>query len=386
MTRGLLLAVLLAAPAAAGVTAGGQLKTLWSYSRSPFTKAEHWSDLSRARLSLKAETPEGPAWRLRAEADYDHELRLGTQLRSFESRRFGLAEPDAFLTMDQTLSSGTDASWRHRLYRGWVEAEAAGTALRFGRQRVAWGTGKIWNPVDVLNPYQPTSLEREERFGVDALSLRRGLGALGQAEAVWALGRSWAAADLLVRGRGNAGGADLALLGGKVAGSTGSWLAGGELAWDLGGGTVHGELSYTDLAFRTPFWRALAGYEYGFTSEPPLGVLKDLWLNAEWYHNGRGHLDPRRYDTGLLRGGREVSLGRDYLGLAMKKELHPLLYVELSWLRNLRDASHFLSPSATWNAWGDLHLTAAWQRFGGAPLTEYARQPDVVSAAAQFFF
>ena len=176
----MLLSVLLALPAAAGVSADGSLKTLYHYSRSPLTRRQHWGDLNRARVSLKAATPEAEGGlSLRAEADYDHELRVGSQLNSLESRTFGLAEPDEFLTMEQTISSDTDASWRHRLYRGWVEAEYAGWKARFGRQRVAWGTGKIWNAVDVLNPYQPTTLERDERLGVDAVSLRTGLGATG---------------------------------------------------------------------------------------------------------------------------------------------------------------------------------------------------------------
>lgn len=381
------LAFLLALPAAAGVGVDGSLKTLYSYSRSPLTRRQHWADLNRARLSLKAATPETEGgFALRAEADYDHELRLGSQLNSPESRTFGLAEPDSFLTMDQTVSSGTDHSWRHRLYRGWVEAEAGGFKARFGRQRVAWGTGKIWNPVDVLNPYQPTTLEREERLGVDALSVRRGLGQTGSAEAVWALGRGWMDTDLLGRFKAGLAGAELGLLGGHVAGSTASWLMGGELAWDVRGGTLHGELSYTDLETRTPFWRGVLGYEYGFTADPPWAPLKDLWFNVEWFHNGRGADDPARYATSLLRQGREVALGRDYGGLAVKKDLHPLLYMELSYLRNLRDASHFLSPSVNWNPVGDLHVFSGYQRFGGRPVTEFARQPDVFYAGAQFFF
>ncbi|TPW19102.1 MAG: hypothetical protein FD126_3023, partial [Elusimicrobia bacterium] len=381
------LVVFLGVPAAAGVTADGSLKTLYSYTRSPISKRLHWGDMTRARLSLKAETPEPDrGWALRAEADYDHEIRVGTRLNSPEHRQFGAGEPERYFTMDQHVSSGTDGEWRHLLYRGWVEAEAAGWKARFGRQRVAWGTGKIWNPVDVLNPYQPTTLEREERLGLEALSLRRGIGEVGQAEAVWAFEESWAKSDLLGRVRGNPGGADLALLGGKLAGSTGSWLAGGELAWDLRGGTLHSEVSYTDLELRTPFWRGLVGYEYGFTADPPLSVLEDFWFNVEWFHNGRGRDNPARYDVGLLRGGREVALGRDYGGVAMKKELHPLLYIELSWLRNLRDASHFLSPSVNWNAVGDLHVFAGWQRFGGRPVTEFGRQPDAFYSGAQLFF
>ena len=391
--RLLLLALLLPSwGGAAPFEASGSLKTLYSLSRSPLNGRQHWLDLSRARLALKGEKagPDAgggePAWALRAQAEYDHELRFGSQLRSPESRLLGLSEPPAFLTMDQTISSGTDAGWRHRLYRGWVEAAGAGWTARFGRQRVAWGTGKIWNPVDILNPYQPTALEREERFGVDALLVRRGLGAVGAAEAVYGLGRSWVETDLLARARTNAAGADVALMGGKVSGSTGSWMAGGETALDFLEGNLHGEWTYTVLETRTPFWRAMAGYEYSFSSDPPLGLLKDVWVDAEFFHNGRGRTDSRRYDPGLLRTGREVALAKSYLGLALKKELHPLLSVELSVLQNLDDASRFISPAASWNAWRDLHLSAGLQAYAGRPQSEYGRLPNTAFAQAQWFF
>ncbi|MBI5595199.1 MAG: hypothetical protein HY928_03820 [Elusimicrobia bacterium] len=389
--RGALLACVFAATpsGAAPFEASGSLKTLYSFSRSPLNGRQQWLDLSRARLALKGERTgagDAPAWALRASAEYDHEVRAGSQLRSPESRLFGLSEPAGILTMEQTISSGTDAGWRHRLYRGWVEAAAGGWSARFGRQRVAWGTGKIWSPVDVLNPYRPTDLEREERFGVDALVVRRGLGTVGGAEAVYGLGESWVETDLLARARTNAAGADLALMGGKVAGSTGAWMAGGETAWDLFEGNLHGEWTYTALETRTPFWRAMAGYEYSFSSDPPWRCLKDLWLNAEFFHNGRGRRDARRYDRGLLRGGREVALAKSYLGLSLKKEFHPLLNAELSLLQNLDDASRFIVPSVSWNPWGELHLSAGWQAFAGARQSEYGPLSNTAFAQAQWFF
>ncbi|MFX8565689.1 hypothetical protein ABTL91_18930, partial [Acinetobacter baumannii] len=90
--------------------------------------------------------------------------------------------------------------------RAWIGVEDEGGALRAGRQRIAWGTGKIWNPTDVVNPYQPTSIERDERRGVDALYAREGLGALGQAELVWAGEDRWVDHQLLARGRADLGG------------------------------------------------------------------------------------------------------------------------------------------------------------------------------------
>ncbi|MFA6030549.1 MAG: hypothetical protein WC969_11900 [Elusimicrobiota bacterium] len=369
--------------------ASGYLKTLYRYSRSGLSGSPYWSDLSRVRTTLELSRaaggePDAPV--LRAHADYDHELLTGSYLHSAEWRRYGTAEPPSYLDMEGTISSAPDAFWRHRLYRGWAELRSESFDLRFGRQRVAWGTGKLWNPTDFLNPYPPASIEREERRGVDALYARRGLGELGQAEGVWTLADRWSASDLLARVRGNRWGSDFSLLAGKVAPSTDSWAAGGDFAADVFDGNFHGEWLYADLKTRTPFWKGLVGYEYDFGSAPPHAWLKNLWALVEYHHNGAGRSDELRYDTGPVTGGREVALARNYLGAGLRKELHPLLQVELYALANLDDQSTFLMPSLDWNALKDLHLLAGFQRFGGTRVSEYGRQPDGFFAQAQYFF
>lgn len=416
MTRALLLAAAAAAAigsparAAGSLEGSGYLKNLYRCSRSPLTQVPYWGDLTRARVTLEGKLPlskvpdewSPAAWELTAHADYDHELRLGTQLMSLENRMFGLAEPSSHLTMEQTISSGTDGHYRHRLYRGWVELKADAWRLRFGRQRVAWGSGKMWNPTDILNPFEPMSLERDERAGVDALHLRRGIGALGQGELVYTLADRWAETHLMARVRQNVRRADLALMGGKVDPSSGSWTAGGELSADVRGGNLHAEWTYTDLRSRSPFWRAMIGYDYTFSTDPPVSWLKDAWVLAEYYHNGGGDTDPASYDrtvvthryvpfTGWRYFVRPSERGerfnaRDYAGWALRKEPHPLVEFEVYAILNINDRSHFVNPSVQWNAADNLYLEAGWQRFGGTPASEFGPAPNITYLQAQYFF
>lgn len=379
-----LAAFLLAAPAlpaSAGFEASGYLKNLYRVGRSPSTRASYRGDLTRARASLEADSP-----LVRAHVDYDHELLSGSILRSYEFSRYGFGDPPAHFDMEQTISSGSDARYRHLLYRGWVEARSHDLSLRFGRQRIAWGTGKLWNPTDFLNPCLPTALEREERPGVDALTLRQGLGTLGQAEAVYTLARNWPGSDLLARLRGNAFKTDVSLLAGKVASSTSSWAAGGDFAADLFEGSLHGELVYSDIRIRSPFWKALIGYDYEFGAAPRFSWMKSLWVLLEYHCNGQGATAPARYDPAALLGGRQVSLAQDYLGFGLRKELHPLVKAELYAVMNLDDGSKFFMPSVDWNALNDLHLSAGWQRFGGNARSEYGRQPNSFYVQGQYFF
>ncbi|MBI5631341.1 MAG: hypothetical protein HY921_10720 [Elusimicrobia bacterium] len=346
------------------IVASGYVKELWHSSRSITTGSPYALSLSRARLSL-----EGQTTIFKAHVDYDHELFAGSYFRTPEYRTFGLGEPAVWLHMDQDIHKTATSLWRHRLYRGWAGIESDSGLLRFGRQRVAWGTGKFWNPTDILNPYQPTSLEREERRGVDALYARQGLGTLSQLEAAWAPEASWPAQILLGRAGSNWKDYDFSLMGGKVASSTSSWMLGGDFAGNLWDGTFHGEWSYTDLKTRTPFWKVDVGYEYTFPSETTVSALKDLALGLEYFHNGQG-----------------IALARDYLGFSASKDVHPLLKLELFLITNLNDGSRFLGPSLQWNALENLYLTGGFQRFGGRRSTEFGRPANITFLQGQYYF
>ena len=386
-TTAILLLAANALPAAASdnLSFSGYLKTLYSYSRSPLNQAPYWADLTRARLGLEAALPLTEGMRWTTHVDYDQELRAGTYLQSLDYRMFGLAEPPSYFKMDQVLGHGGSYFWRHRFYRAWTGIDSDNGTARFGRQRIAWGTGKFWNPTDVLNPFDPTTLERDERRGVDSVYVRRAVSVLGQGEAAWALGRDWPSTDLLGRAHGHAGPSDWSVMGGKISQSTGSWMAGGDFAADLFGGNLHGEWSYTEPGVRTSYWRALVGYEYTLSGGVP-SWLKDADLIAEYFDNGRGATNPARYDPGILLGGKEVALARDYLGFGFVEDVHPLVKLELYTIVNLDDSSFFINPLLTWNALKDLYLSAGLQRFGGSRMTEYGRLANVFYLQGQYFF
>lgn len=373
--------------AAAGASAGelavsGYFKNLWQYSRSVPDNRPYYLDTSRARLTL-----DGSLSAAKAHVDYDQEALAGSFFKTAAYRSFGLSDPPAWLTMEQTISTNTTALWRHRLYRGWLGVETEdGLVARFGRQRIAWGTGKIFNPTDVLNPFSPLSVERDERRGVDAFYLRRGLGALSQSEAAYAPQDNWPQSALLLRLKTNLSNYDFSAMGGKIASSSNSFMLGGDFAGNWLDGTLRGEWSYSAPKTRSPFWKACLGYDYAFGGDTRLPGLKDAAASIEFFHNGAGATRRLAYNYGALFSGREIVVARDYLGLILSKDLHPLLKLDLTALANLNDSSHFLGPSLQWNAVNNLFLTAGWQRFGGTRLSEYGRLPNIAYLQGQYFF
>ncbi len=379
--RASLLLLLLAAPGFAQIQVGGYLKNIWQYSGAELGDRPYFLNTSRARLSLDAKDD-----LFQAHLDLDNQVAAGSFFRTNDFKVFGYQPQQPWLTMQRTISTGTTNGYGIGAYRAWIGLENESGVVRAGRQRIAWGTGKIWNPTDVLNPHSPTSIEPDEREGVDALYARAGIGTLGQAEYVWAGQDTWIKQQMLGRVRGNLAGWDASLLGGKVAGSTGSFMVGGDFAGTLLDGTLHGEWAAFHPETRTPYWKAGLGYDYTIPSETKLRWLKDAAFVFEYFHAGNGSTDPARYNFAPVLAGTEVSVAQNYFGASFSEDLHPLVKLELFALANADDGSTFFFPQLTWNALNGLYLTAALQRLGGERRTEYGRNPNQTALTVQYYF
>ena len=58
---------------------------------------------------------------------------------------------------------------KSRIYRGYISYSGEKHMLTLGLQRVPFGVGRIWNPIDIFNSIDITAIETEERKGTEAL-------------------------------------------------------------------------------------------------------------------------------------------------------------------------------------------------------------------------
>jgi len=359
----------------------GNFKELYTRSRSILDDQPYWQNL--ARLSLIADARQAY---FVAHVDYRTEMRNGSYFDTRDYRLFGLGHPPFYFRWEDRIRSGDGWQWNQGIYRGWAGFEADRAALRFGRQRIAWGTGKLWNPTDVLNPYNPLSVEREDRRGVDVAYFRILVAQLSQFEVAYAPQDTERDTQFLEKLRTHWGRADLSILGGKVAGDKGAYMVGGDLAMDVADGQFHAEATQTDPIARNPYARWLVGYEYRFTEGGKWGFLDGVWALAEYYHNGAGETNPRFYDFSRVLSGREVALARDYAGAGLTYEITPLWTAEVYGIRNLNDRSVFVGPTLKWNAMTELDLLLGAQIFSGKPPAEFGRAHTIFYFHAQYFF
>jgi hypothetical protein len=283
--------------------------------------------------------------------------------------------PDTYWNLESNYAQSRSYNARHRLYRAGVTLSAGDTDVRIGRQRIAWGTGRFWSPLDLLNPFSPIALERAERVGVDAVLVEHKFGPLSRVSAVYAPAHDRDAASAALHWHSNAGGIDYSVVGGRFRHEE---VVGADIATEIGAAGVHAELTHTRGETAGSYRRALVALDYAFQNT--------LTIGAELYYNGAGASNRAAYDFAALFAGRIQNVGRRYLGGYAAYDITPLVKWTNYMVVNLADRSIFFSPALSFSLQANLDVTVGTQLFAGAADSEYGRFRDLLFVQVQWFF
>ena len=353
-----------------GVRFSGHYKNTIAGSRTTFGDERYTLDANRLRLEWKGQVRPG----LGIEVQYDNEVLVGDYLRTRQFQLESSLPRRTYWGLEGVYARGDEVLARHRLRRGAVTLSRGATDLRVGRQRVAWGTGRFWSPLDLLNPVNPTALEPGEREGADAVLLEHKRSAVSRASFVFAPVRD-RRDYVLAQWHGNIRGADYSITAGQVPEGK---MLGVDAAGQLGGSGIRAEWTVTRVTDGGTPHRVLLGWDYAFANT--------LTLSAEIYFDGAGSADPSRYDVAGLLNGRRQTVGRRYAGLYTRYEFTPLLKWE-SWLAsNLDDRSTYFSPRITYSVRENLDLAIGAQLHAGRRGTEFGERRNLRFAWLQWFF
>lgn len=329
--------------------------------------------LNLNRLRLQLQGPLAP--KLVIDLQYDNEVLLGNYLNTSQFQLQKQIVLSQYWKGDSYYVDNASVVGRHRLYRASMTFSQGDTDIKFGRQRIAWGTGRFWSPLDILNPIAPTQLEREERPGVDAVLIEHKLGPLSKLGLVYAPQHDSRKASMAAQFHGNVSKVDYSIVWGKFQQDH---IMGIDMATQLGNAGIRGELTYTRPGAGKAYRRTLIGIDYAF--------VNTLTLSAEWFYNGRGMANQANDDFNALIAGRVQSLGRHYAGLYAGYEITPLLKWNNYVVFNRNDHSHYFSPSLAYSVRENLEWTIGVQQFGGASGSEYGRMPNFYYTDLQWFF
>ena len=246
-----------------------------------------------------------------------------------------------------TLTNNLDTGAHHSAQVGFdrlaLEYRHRGFRLRLGRQAVSWGGGLVFQPLDLFNPFAPTTIDQDYKPGSDLLLLQQALGKRNNAQLL-VIGRRDARKHQSTDVRTYAakfysllGGVELDVV---VAEHFRDTLFGLGMNLPVGGAVLRIDLVSTRVSpedrwvasgmLNIDYSLALAGrFTRGF---------------VELYHNGLGvrGLSQQPLPAALqvrLARAELYNLMRNYMALGASHEWGPLWNQSLTLVRNLTDNS-----------------------------------------------
>lgn len=246
-----------------------------------------------------------------------------------------------------------------------------------GRQRIAWGVGRVWSPTDLFNPINPANFSKIEKDGADAVSMTYYLGNFTDVNLVYNPQEKIENSNYGFRFRTNFLEYDFALVGGYFDNRV---VVGGNFAGNFFDAGIRGEgiISMDKNNLRNNYTKFVFGMDNQFTSK--------LYALFEYQYNGQGAADKFNYDfTGLI-DGRLLNLSMNYLYVSGTYQLTPLLSVTLAENSNLNDGSGFAMLGGSYSLSNNATLDFGSLITFGKKYTEYWYYPTSYYLQGQYFF
>lgn len=231
-----------------------------------------------------------------------------------------------------------------KIYRAYLEYAGEKHFMVIGRQRVPFGVGRIWNPIDVFNPIDSFSTETAERKGTDALRYEYAITALSNFDITVSEKKSAA------RIKGFLKYSDLALVG----------VVDSKNNRDILGYEIAGELFDTEIELRSEggsFYNRdngerstefIFGADYGFRNS--FTILGEYKYNDE--------------------------TKTDYFGTSLGFQPTPLVTLTLLNITQLKDSSFFSAPSIDYSISDEMTLRGGALFYNGGDTSEFGSIAD----------
>ncbi len=245
------------------------------------------------------------------------------------------------IPLEGTLTQGATTRVDHNLDRLAIKLALPFGDLTIGRQVLSWGTGRFFNPTDVLSPFPPTAVDREVRRGFDAVRMAIALGETTQLDVLYLPQQKAEDNGGVVRFQTNLLDWDGSVSLGKYVKDM---VAGFDLVGDIGVVAVHAEGAYTlelqgfgtdSISVGEHFFRGVLGADFK--------LHERVILATEYSFNGFGSQDPSRYASILSSSralrGEVFGAGMHVAAIAASYRASDLLSAQLAVLCNVTDPS-----------------------------------------------
>jgi hypothetical protein len=307
-------------------------------------------------------------------------INLGSSLPSGVQAFFGRLPNDdrRLFNLTDVISDSGDSAILHRLDRLWAGYSTEKTVLRFGRQALTWGNGLFYAPMDLVNPFDPATIDTEYKVGDDMLYAQYLRDSGDDIQGAVVFRRNILTGDaesdeatIALKYHGFVGEYEYDLL---VAKSYDDPVLGLGFARGIGGAQWSSDLVVTDTDTDT-YLQFVTNLTYSWTM-----AEKNMSGAVEYHFNGFGQ-SGGRYDPPslvanpdlLLRlsRGQMFTLGRHYLAGSVMIEMTPLWSVSPVLLANIADPSGLLQLTTNYSLGDNMTLLGSINLPMGASGTEF---------------
>jgi len=246
-----------------------------------------------------------------------------------------------------TLEDSGKLALLHRVDRAWFGYTGDKVVVRAGRQAISWGNGFFFSPMDIVNPFDPTTIDTEYKAGDDMLYGQYLFDNGHDLQAAYVVRRNAVTGEVeadqstaSLKYHGVLGDSEIDVLLAQSYGDTTVGIGGNR---SVGGAVWRGDLVVTDSPDKaTAQFVTSVSYSWIWGGKNVSGA-------AEYYFNGFGQADGDYENLAdnpellkKLARGEVFSLGRHYLAGALTIEMTPLWLLTPTLFTNLEDGSAFL--------------------------------------------
>ncbi|MFC1877727.1 hypothetical protein ACFL2E_10730 [Thermodesulfobacteriota bacterium] len=374
---------------------GGHLRAISSVSFLEEDSIYQYADTGpysdgQFELRVKNQIYLGPRWSMQTHYElvglggdtYENtqhlEQELPPHLEGYLPSSQGTNDDRRFFNLTRQITEEENYLVYHRLDRLNLTCTLDWGTMRIGRQALTWGDGMLFNPMDLFNPFKPTTVQRDYKTGDDMIYLQFPTGE-AEIQLLYLPRRDPDTGDLqsdqssyALKYHTPAGFFELDLMAARHydddivgMGATG-YLR--DAAWRIN--TTYTRIS--EESSQDDFIQIVANMDYAW-----MWAGKNVYGLLEFYYNGlgrNGNYDHIITDSSLMKRlerGELYTIGRYYLAGQVQIELHPLVKLDTLAIVNLYDASGILQPQALWDITSNIQVIVGAQGHWGGGNSEY---------------
>ena len=248
------------------------------------------------------------------------------------------------------ISTGEHHRTIHRFDRASVSYQTDNWSITAGRQALSWGSGIVFQPLDLFSPFAPTTVDRDYKAGDDMLNIEYLFANSSDVQVVSVMRRNeqhnyqWDASSTGLKWHGFVNESEVEIIVGKHYRDE---ILGLSLRTPLGGALVRTDVLITHLDTGGTRLSGVVNLDYSFAWKE-----RSVYLFGEYYHNGFGtHSNPVELDdlstelVARLQRGEVFNLQRDYLAAGFQIQWHPLVSQSTTLITSFDDMSSLLQLS-----------------------------------------